>query len=208
MATEKQILANRKNALKSCGPKTIPGKIVSSRNSTTHGFYTTNLLLPDEDHQEFVRMGRRFVAAYMPTGSLQADEVKTIIETTWQLHRANRVDAELYQIYGFYEGAARGVGTAFAQDATEGNAFSKLVRYQAFLGKKLQTAEKKLSELKAREGVPQPTVRIVPPATQAFPTAVVATAAEFQQNGIGALDILKWLKGVPCVEAVQQRATT
>jgi hypothetical protein len=82
------------------------------------------------------------------------------------------------------------------------------VRYQAFLGKKLQTAEKKLSELKAREGVPQPTVRIVPPATQAFPTAVVATAAEFQQNGIGALDILKWLKGVPCVEAVQQRATT
>ncbi|HEY2156756.1 MAG TPA: hypothetical protein VGH33_14085, partial [Isosphaeraceae bacterium] len=37
MATEAQILANRANAQKSTGPKSVPGKAASSRNSTRHG---------------------------------------------------------------------------------------------------------------------------------------------------------------------------
>jgi len=37
MATEKQIAANRANALKSTGPKTLAGKLKSSRNAYRHG---------------------------------------------------------------------------------------------------------------------------------------------------------------------------
>ena len=37
MATEKQIAANRLNALKSTGPRTPQGKLVSSLNNTRHG---------------------------------------------------------------------------------------------------------------------------------------------------------------------------
>jgi hypothetical protein len=37
MATEKQIAANRANALRSTGPKTIVGKLKSSRNAFKHG---------------------------------------------------------------------------------------------------------------------------------------------------------------------------
>jgi hypothetical protein len=37
MATEKQIAANRRNALLSCGPKTEAGKKSSSRNALRHG---------------------------------------------------------------------------------------------------------------------------------------------------------------------------
>jgi hypothetical protein len=37
MATEKQIAANRANAKRSTGPKTVGGKMVSSRNSYRHG---------------------------------------------------------------------------------------------------------------------------------------------------------------------------
>src|SRR6185437_12707141 len=48
-----------------------------------------------------------------------------------------------------YKGEKRGVGTAFAHDATQANAFSKLTRYQAFLLRKLQIAEKDLARLKA-----------------------------------------------------------
>jgi hypothetical protein len=37
MATEKQILANRRNAQKSTGPKTAAGRLKSSRNAFRHG---------------------------------------------------------------------------------------------------------------------------------------------------------------------------
>jgi hypothetical protein len=37
MATEKQIAANRANAKRSTGPKTVAGKMASSRNAFRHG---------------------------------------------------------------------------------------------------------------------------------------------------------------------------
>jgi hypothetical protein len=37
MATEKQIRANRANAKRSSGPKTVAGRLTSSRNSYRHG---------------------------------------------------------------------------------------------------------------------------------------------------------------------------
>lgn len=147
MATEKQIAANRDNAAKSTGPKSALGKRISSRNSTRHGFYASTVVLPSEDRDEFVRFSRRLVQFYTPVGVLEEEQVKTIAETRWQLRRANLVDTELFQIYRFYENEDRGVGTAFAQDATQGNAFSKLTRYQAHLLRKLQTAEKELARL-------------------------------------------------------------
>ncbi len=62
----------------------------------------------------------------------------------------NVVDSELFQIYAVYEGQRRGVGTAFAQDATQSNAFTKLTRYQSFLLRKLHLAERDLPALKAQ----------------------------------------------------------
>ncbi len=147
MATPNQIRANRENARKSTGPKSALGKRISSRNATRHGFYATSVLLPEEDPEEFVRLGRRLALAYSPCGVLEEEQVRTIIETRWQLRRANVVDTELYQIYSVYEGEPRGVGTAFAQDATQGNAFTKLTRYQSFLLRKLALAEKELARL-------------------------------------------------------------
>jgi hypothetical protein len=38
MATEKQITANRANAKRSTGPKTVAGRMKSSRNAFRHGF--------------------------------------------------------------------------------------------------------------------------------------------------------------------------
>lgn len=56
--------------------------------------------------------------------------MKTIIETCRQLRRADLIGSELFQIYGYYQGENRGVGSAFAQDATARNAFTKLTHYR------------------------------------------------------------------------------
>jgi hypothetical protein len=156
MATEKQIKANRRNALRSTGPKTAVGKTISSVNSIRHGFYATTVLLPDEDREEFLRLARRIVLAHQPCGVLEEEHVRSIVETRWQLRRATRVDSELFQMYGFSEGEQRGVGTAFAQDAVQGNAFTKLTRYQGFLLRKLQLAEKELQILQAARPLKAP----------------------------------------------------
>jgi hypothetical protein len=159
MATLAQIQANRQNSLKSTGPKTESGKLIASRNSTRHGFYATTVLLPDEDKEEFLRFARRLVSAYSPCGVLEEELVRSIIETRWQLRRANLVDSELFEIYSNYEGQKRGVGTAFAQDATQGNAFSKLTKYHGFLLRKLRLAEQDLLELKEKSSQPMPLVQ-------------------------------------------------
>ncbi len=87
---------------------------------------------------------------YSPCGVLEEELVRSIIETRWQLRRATLVDSELFQIYSIYQGQNRGVGTAFAQDATQGNAFSKLTHCLSFLLHKLRLAERDLLELKAQ----------------------------------------------------------
>jgi hypothetical protein len=45
MATEKQLKANRENAKRSTGPKTLAGRLKSSRNALRHG-----LSIPATDH--------------------------------------------------------------------------------------------------------------------------------------------------------------
>ena len=170
MATANQIKANQQNALLSTGPTSPLGKIISSRNSTKHGFYSTSPLLPGEDPEEFLRLARRLAWAYCPSGVLEEEEVRTIIVTRWQLRRATLVDSELFQMYGNYRGQDRGVGTAFAQDATQGNAFSKLTKYQTFLLKQLRLAEEKLGRLKAESAKvlshSQPALVLNTPATE------------------------------------------
>src|SRR3981189_3243648 len=54
MTTLRQIEANRKNALKSCGPTSQLGKDVSKRNALKHGLAGAGIVLP-EDEAETVR---------------------------------------------------------------------------------------------------------------------------------------------------------
>jgi hypothetical protein len=118
------------------------------------------VLLPDEDHEEHLRFARRLVHAYSPNGVLEEEAARTIIEGRWQMRRANLVDSELFQSYRFYKGEDRGVGTAFAHDAAQANAFSKLTRYHSFLLRKLQMAEKDLEAFHKSKYVSADTITI------------------------------------------------
>jgi len=80
---------------------------------------------------------------------LESELVIPIIQTLWQLRRANLVDTELFGMYRFYENEQRGVGTAFAHDASQANAFSKLIRYQSHLLRKLALLKKELREVQS-----------------------------------------------------------
>ena len=53
MATQAQIDANRKNARKSTGPKSQPGKDKTRFNGLKHGLRAEQVVLPGEDPAEF-----------------------------------------------------------------------------------------------------------------------------------------------------------
>ena len=72
MATEKQIAANRRNALKSTGPRTPEGKSASSRNATVTGLFSCHAVVDGaEDPEEFHRVPARHNAPADPRHPLR-----------------------------------------------------------------------------------------------------------------------------------------
>ena len=51
-SSQKQIVANRQSALKSTGPKSVQGKIISKQNAITHGLLAKEILLASETSEE------------------------------------------------------------------------------------------------------------------------------------------------------------
>ena len=58
MASKKQIEANKRNALKSSGPKTPEGKASARLNSTKHGLLSQEVL-PGEDEEARKELAER-----------------------------------------------------------------------------------------------------------------------------------------------------
>jgi hypothetical protein len=147
MSSQKQIAANRRNAKKSTGPKSPGGKATSSKNAVKHGLYSCEAVLPEENATEYRKILSRLIQERDGNGAETGELIRLIAESLWRLKRCSKVDTELFQMYGKYEGEERGVGTAFAQDAMHGNAFSKLARYRASCFRELTVTMKLLEGL-------------------------------------------------------------
>src|SRR6266478_4307892 len=66
MATQRQIAANRRNALNSIGPKTEEGKIRSRGNAVTHGLTGAGIVVAEEDAQAMDERREAWRAYYGP----------------------------------------------------------------------------------------------------------------------------------------------
>ena len=95
MATEKQIEANRRNALKSTGPKSAISKAMIATNAVTHGLLTRGIQILGEDHHELVAFRERMLAQLAPEGALESLLAERVIVNAWRLARAGRYEAEL-----------------------------------------------------------------------------------------------------------------
>src|SRR5262249_51729248 len=66
----RRLAANRGNAQRSTGPRTMKGKRTSSQNRTEHGFYSPDLLIrwgpAKEDPKEFRALRRAFAEELQP----------------------------------------------------------------------------------------------------------------------------------------------
>src|SRR5215208_5158726 len=102
MASRKQIEANRRNALKTSGPKTPEGKDTARLNATKHGLLSQEILLPGEDKEALKELAERLRAELQPVGEMERLLVEWIIDATWRLRRLSRVEAGIFA-FDLYE---------------------------------------------------------------------------------------------------------
>jgi hypothetical protein len=157
MATAKQLIANRRNARKSTGPKTPQGKAVVRLNAVTHGLLSREVLLPEEDESALVELDKHLRAHLQPVGELEAFLVDRIVTAAWRLRRLMRVEVGLFERdrYSPFDQEDCELSLAFIRDANNANAFSKLSRYETTIERGLYRALHELQRLQAaRAGQP------------------------------------------------------
>lgn len=137
MTTDKRLAANRRNALKSTGPKTEYGKVVARKNATKFGLFSRDVVLPDESAQEYETVARRVIGDLQPAGAIEQALAETIAAMLWRLRRVYTIEAGVIQMYRVYDGVDGGIACAFAHDARELDCIGRLSRYETSLERRL-----------------------------------------------------------------------
>ena len=107
MTSDKQIDANRRNALKSTGPKTPEGKAAVRLNALKYGLLSKETLLPGEDEEDLRELDERLRGELQPVGELENLLVDRIVSAHWRLGRLVRVEAGIFARELFAELAGR-----------------------------------------------------------------------------------------------------
>src|SRR5215469_2019445 len=96
METAKQIEANRRNALKSTGPRTPEGKAVVSLNALKHGLRARRVVLPGENVEEFHQLCDDLEAEWQPQSRSEQFYVEQMAVSQWKLTRLEVAEHGLY----------------------------------------------------------------------------------------------------------------
>ena len=92
MTTEKQVRANRENALRSTGPRSHQGKAASRMNAVKHGILAEHVVLPTEDPREFAAFKNRIHEELDPVGELEDLQADLVAAYAWRLRRVMQVE--------------------------------------------------------------------------------------------------------------------
>jgi hypothetical protein len=91
MATEAQILANRRNALKSTGPRTSEGKAAVSQNAVKHGLLTRQDVISSESQADFDLYREQLLDELAPVSPMESMLAERIVTLSWRLKRVCRI---------------------------------------------------------------------------------------------------------------------
>jgi hypothetical protein len=98
MTSFRQIEANRRNALKSTGPKTELGRHASRRNAVRHGLTAETVIGALEDAQQYKAFEATITAEYGPQSFVEWELVLRLANLLWRLRRATTMETGLFEI--------------------------------------------------------------------------------------------------------------
>jgi hypothetical protein len=99
MTSYRQIEANRRNALKSTGPRTETGKQVSRCNAVRHGLTAETVLSALEDAEDYKAFEAAITADYDAQSAIERELVLRLASILWRLRRATTMETGLFEIH-------------------------------------------------------------------------------------------------------------
>jgi len=93
MVTEKQLIANRRNAQLG-GVKTAAGKEISRFNAITHGLLTKAVIKTPEEAPVLEQLRNNLTSQYLPEGELEMLLVERIASCIWRLKRVLKLETK------------------------------------------------------------------------------------------------------------------
>jgi hypothetical protein len=98
MTSIKQIEANRRNSLKSTGPKTEAGKRASRCNAVRHGLTAETVISALEDAEDYKAFELAITADYDAQSAVERELVLRLASLLWRLRRATTIETGLFEI--------------------------------------------------------------------------------------------------------------
>ena len=98
MTSFRQIEANRRNALKSTGPKSEEGKHASRCNALRHGLTAETIVGSLEDAEDYKAFEAAITADYDAQSAVERELVLQLASILWRLRRATTMETGLFEI--------------------------------------------------------------------------------------------------------------
>src|SRR3982751_335517 len=95
-SSARRVRANRDNARRSTGPRTVEGKYRSSRNATSYGVFCRDLVLPGESREEFDAFRNAYLLRLSPQDVLELLIVDRVVAASWKLRRLQAAEPYLH----------------------------------------------------------------------------------------------------------------
>jgi hypothetical protein len=102
MISDKQLEANRSNALLSTGAKTTAGRKRSSMNALRHGITGQVTTMTDEDRAAHDKFSQALMKDLAPEGAMEIQLAQRIATDSWRLNRISAVEDNLFAL-GLHE---------------------------------------------------------------------------------------------------------
>jgi hypothetical protein len=96
MTSVAQTEANRRNAQRSTGPRSISGKARSARNATRHGCLSAAVVIPGEVASDWEVHLDGVIASLAPVGALEARLAERMAFALWRLNRVVVAEAKAF----------------------------------------------------------------------------------------------------------------
>ena len=94
----KQFETNRRNSLKSTGPKTEAGKQASRCNAVRHGLTAETVIGALEDAEDYRAFEAAITADYDAQSAVERELVLRLTSLLWRLRRATTIETGLFEI--------------------------------------------------------------------------------------------------------------
>ena len=98
MTSFQQLEANRRNALRSTGPKTDDGKRRSRVNAVRHGLTAETVVGSLEDAEDYKAFEAAIISDYCAETAVARELVLRLASLLWRLRRATAIETDLLEI--------------------------------------------------------------------------------------------------------------